>query len=106
MADQEYEVEFSQAIRSIIPWLIKLLEDEVSFLRLKAVELIGNLANHGERPVGSVAPQLMHEYKVELREVIASTIPLFRKWLDDEDWIIRWEFVGVIGKIINHGECS
>jgi hypothetical protein len=45
----EGEVEFREAIASTIPWFIQVLEDEYWDVRLKAVEVIGELAHHGEQ---------------------------------------------------------
>jgi hypothetical protein len=42
------EIEFREAIRSMIPSFNKPLEDAYWFIRWKVVELIGKLANHGE----------------------------------------------------------
>lgn len=46
--DLKYEVQFHEAIASVIPLLIKLLENDDGFIRRKVVELVGKLANHGE----------------------------------------------------------
>jgi hypothetical protein len=51
-ADQEYEAVFREAITGVVPSLIKLLEDHYKDIQNATVELIGKLANHGERAVG------------------------------------------------------
>jgi hypothetical protein len=48
-ADTDYEVELREAIASVIPSFIQLFEDEDEGVRLKVVEVIGKLANYGER---------------------------------------------------------
>ena len=48
-ADRDYQVGFREAIASMIPSLIKRLEDKDERVRLKVTELIGNLENPGER---------------------------------------------------------
>jgi hypothetical protein len=40
--------EFREAIASTMPLLIKQLEDEDKVIRSKCLEVIGELANHGE----------------------------------------------------------
>jgi hypothetical protein len=47
--DQEYEAEFREAIATMVPSFIQLLEDGDEGVRLKAIEVIGELANHGQR---------------------------------------------------------
>jgi hypothetical protein len=47
-ANQKYEVEFHGVIASTIPSLMKRIEDEYWRIRLKVVEVIGELADHGE----------------------------------------------------------
>jgi HEAT repeat protein len=47
-ADGEYKVEFREAIARTIPFLMLLLDDEREDIRQGALELFGNLANHGE----------------------------------------------------------
>jgi hypothetical protein len=47
-AHLDYKVEFHEAITGTIPWFINRLEDEHYDVRLKTVEIIGELVNHGE----------------------------------------------------------
>jgi HEAT repeat protein len=47
--DLDHKAEFREAIASMVPSLIKQLQDEDKDVRSKTVELIGELANHGER---------------------------------------------------------
>jgi hypothetical protein len=47
-ADQGYEAEFREAIARMVPSFIQLLEDEDECVRLEVLEVIGELANHGE----------------------------------------------------------
>ena len=47
-ADGEYEVEFREAIARTIPFLMLLLDDEREDIRRGALDLFGNLANHGK----------------------------------------------------------
>ena len=48
-ADPDYKVEFREPITSIIPSLMIMLGNEEKSIRVRAVELIGRLANHGEQ---------------------------------------------------------
>jgi hypothetical protein len=50
---------FREAIASRIPSLIKLLEDKEEFIRQTTIELIGSLANHGERQLAGMVVQLI-----------------------------------------------
>jgi hypothetical protein len=47
-ADLGYEVEFRKAIANTIPSFIRRLEDEHWDVRLKTIEVIGELVDHGE----------------------------------------------------------
>ena len=47
IADPDYEVEFHKTIASMIPLLIKRLEDKNYHVRLAATKQIGKLANYG-----------------------------------------------------------
>jgi hypothetical protein len=54
IADPDYKVEFRGAIASMIPSLIRL-ENEDEDVRWRTVELISNLAYHGEWQLESIA---------------------------------------------------
>jgi HEAT repeat len=47
--DPNDEVEFHEAIKRMIPLFIKLLEDGDWAVRFESVEVVGKLANYGER---------------------------------------------------------
>jgi hypothetical protein len=51
--DQEYEVEFREAIANTIPVLNKRLRDEDKDIRQKTAKLVDKLATHGEFQVKS-----------------------------------------------------
>jgi hypothetical protein len=62
-ADLEYKAEFHEAIESIIPSLIKWLGHQNEDFRLKGIELIGKLANHGEWQLNGSGTQLTRATK-------------------------------------------
>jgi hypothetical protein len=55
IVDPGYEAEFREAIASRILLIMKRLEDEDEGVRWGVVEVIGKLANHGERGLKSIA---------------------------------------------------
>jgi hypothetical protein len=63
IADPDYEVEFHGAIASMIPSLIRRLEDKGKYVRRETVKLIGKLANHGEWQLESIAASLIQTAK-------------------------------------------
>jgi hypothetical protein len=52
------EVEFREAIAGTIPSLVKLADDWDEGVQWETAELVGNLANHGEWQLESIAVQL------------------------------------------------
>jgi HEAT repeat protein len=85
--------------------LIQLLESNSEDVRWDTVELLGNLANFGERKLrerfyGTADANC----EVEFRGAIAATIPSLSKLLEDEAEGIRLETVELIGNFTNHGE--
>ena len=97
------EVEFREAIARRIPVLNNLFSDWDQSVRRRAVELIGKLANHGERQLKHGAATDTH-YEAELREAISSTIPSFIKLPEDKAWPVRLQSIDAIGKLVHHGE--
>jgi HEAT repeat protein len=65
IADSGSEAEFREAVASTIPLVIERLEDEDWGVRLKTVEVIGKLANHGEQQLTSIAAQLTTSTKLK-----------------------------------------
>lgn len=52
-------MEFRVAVANTIPSLVKLLDAKARGVRRKAVELIGNLANHGKRKLDGISAHLI-----------------------------------------------
>jgi hypothetical protein len=57
-------VEFREAIANTIPSLNELLDDSDKGVREEIIELVGNLANHGEVAVKSIVAQLTRTTKL------------------------------------------
>jgi len=102
--DLEYAVEFREAIAGMIPMLIKRLEDEGKDIRLEIVEVLGELANHGKSQLNSFYSTANTDYRVELRGLIAPTIPLLIKRLKDKDKVVGSAVAKLINKLANRGE--
>ena len=64
VADPDYEVEFREGITTIIPSLIKLLEDDEEHIRRNTFDLLCKLADHGESQVVHIATQLTRTVKL------------------------------------------
>jgi hypothetical protein len=62
-ADPDDEVELRGAITSIIPSFIKVLEDKNWVVRSDGIEVIGELANYGERYLKAITVQLTRSTK-------------------------------------------
>jgi hypothetical protein len=54
-----YAVEFHEAFATIIPSLIKPLEDKARAVRRETIKLIGKLVNHGEWQLDGIVAQLI-----------------------------------------------
>jgi hypothetical protein len=102
--DPDHEAEFREAITRVIPSVSELPKDKDQFVRMLAAELIGKLANHGERAAGKRYGTADQRYEVEFLEAVASMIPSFTKLLEDEEEVIRFKTITLIGQLANHGE--
>jgi hypothetical protein len=71
-ADPDYEANFFEAIARTIPFLNQLLEEGDEDTQWKTVELVGNLANHGECQLKHLCGTTDPDYGAEFREAIAS----------------------------------
>jgi len=100
--DLDHEVNFHEAIAGTTPYLIERLEDE--YVRLEITDLIGDLANHGERQLESTCGTTDLDYEVEFRQAVARTIPSLNKLLENEENCVRWNTIELIGNLANHGE--
>jgi HEAT repeat protein len=61
----------TEAVRSTIPSLMKRTQDEHEDVRLRAVDVIGELANHGERSLKNHCGTADPDHEAEFREDIA-----------------------------------
>jgi hypothetical protein len=83
--------------------IIKLLKDKAKDVRWWTVELIRNLANHGEEQ-SDYCHTANQGCKAEFHEVVATSIPLLLKPLEDKAKEIRCGTIKVIGELADHSE--
>jgi HEAT repeat protein len=90
----------------MIPSLIRRIEDEDEDNRVRwmTVELIGDLANHGEWQLESDCDTVDTDYEVEYHAAVMKMTPLLIKLLEDNANDVRCETVSLIGKLTDHGE--
>jgi hypothetical protein len=84
--------------------LLDKLDDDDDDIREQTVELVGKLANYGEFKSKICGGTADEPYEAEFREPIASTIPLFIRWLEHKAWPVRLQGIGIIGNLANHSE--